>query len=73
MTDDIVTRLRKLQVSSSQLWEIDVCKAMDEAADEIDLWRGVAQSLAQEVLKTFDGHRSTNEMKAYAEYLKAKG
>lgn len=64
MTDDIVQRLRGQRPHDA------LCV---EAADEIDLWRGVAQSLAQEVLKTFDGHRSTNEMKAYAEYLKAKG
>lgn len=39
MSDDIVTRLRNLQLSSNQLWEIDVCKAMDEAADEIERLR----------------------------------
>jgi hypothetical protein len=64
MTDDIVQRLR------AQRPHDDLCT---EAADQIDLWRGVAQKLAQEVLQSFDGHRTTSQMQAYADYLKAKG
>jgi len=43
MADDLVSRLRTLQLSSNQTWEIDVCKAMDEAAGEIDRLRKAMQ------------------------------
>lgn len=45
MADDIVTRLCNLQTSSNQLWEIDACKAMDEAANEIERLRKTMQMM----------------------------
>lgn len=48
MKPDIVTELQNLQFSSNQLWEIEVCKAMDEAADEIERLRGVIDTLRAE-------------------------
>lgn len=45
MTDDILTRLHALQLSNNQTWEIDVCKAMDEAAVEIERLRKIMQMM----------------------------
>lgn len=52
MSDDIVTRLRDLCVTNSQLWEVDVVGAMDEAADEIEelrrqvkIWKNLSLDL----------------------------
>lgn len=39
MTDDIVTRLRNLCVTGDNMWEVDVCDAMGDAADEIERLR----------------------------------
>jgi len=64
MTDDIVQRLR------AQRPHDDLCT---EAADQIDLWRDIAQRLAQEAVQNFDGHRYTFQMQAYVDYIKAKG
>lgn len=47
MSDDIVTRLRELQISGGQLWEVDVCKAMDDAADEIERLRADIEERAK--------------------------
>ena len=54
MTDDIVTRIRNLGIN---MWEVDVCVAMDEAADEIErlrqnafMWKMTAVKLAGKML-----------------------
>lgn len=65
---DITTRLREGRGN-----DIDLFTMMGEAANEIDRWRWIADELATELVKTFDGHRSTEELKAYAAYLRAKG
>lgn len=44
-----------------------------DPAAEVALWRGIADALAQEIVKAFDGHRTTGELEAYAAYLRAKG
>lgn len=63
MTDDIVTRLRDLQLSSNQLWEIDVCKAMTEAADEIERLREEIrkQTCCQDAADEIERLRSENK------------
>lgn len=47
-----MTRLRDLCVTNSQLWEVDVVGAMDEAADEIEelrrqvkIWKNLSLDL----------------------------
>ena len=39
MTDDIVTRLRDLWSTSDNMWQINVCNTMSDAADEIERLR----------------------------------
>jgi hypothetical protein len=39
MSEDIVNRLRNLCITGDNMWEVDVCGAMSEAADEIERLR----------------------------------
>jgi hypothetical protein len=46
--------------------------ARQNRAPAIPNWEEVADDLAKDVINNFDGHRSTVELVAYANYLRAK-
>jgi hypothetical protein len=41
-------------------------------APAIPNWEAIADGLASDVVRSYDGHRTTSELQAYAAYLEAK-